>query len=309
MKKIFLLLCFAPFFGIAQYFSGEIVYEINIIPKSDTIDLKVILDSKKGTKARYLITSKRYKSTYFKEDTYQYSYTYDNESQRMFDDYSDRPYITFRDSRRSNAKYFGSKIYKDSTKTILGYDCYMVRSESEFGISKRYYSDDVRVNYRDFEGHKVGNWYNNLKEVNGAITIKTITEYKDYIEIQEAVEVNERKVKIEEFDLADKPVAASITALDKKMKIRKPTQKQIQCYQQKIAAVSKDNGEKFISYIKFLLSKDGKVKFIEPHKKDSYGFYKIGMDIVRNCGFEFESGKINGKSVDTEVYFPITFFK
>lgn len=92
----------------------------------------------------------------------QLSYTYDNKTKRMFDDYANMSYVTFRDSRRVNAEYYGSEIFKDSTTTILGYDCYLVVNESEFGMSKTFYPNDIKVNYADFEGHKVGNWYNKL---------------------------------------------------------------------------------------------------------------------------------------------------
>ena len=103
---------------------------------------------------------------------YNYSYTYNDKTKRMFDDYGNQPYITFRDSQKANYTYFDSKIYKDSTINVLGHPCYMVLTSSEYGTSRTYYSDDVRVNHEDFEGHKVGNWYNKLKEVNGAINIE-----------------------------------------------------------------------------------------------------------------------------------------
>ncbi|WP_405207124.1 hypothetical protein [Aquimarina sp. LLG6339-5] len=309
MKKLLLLIFIVPFFGKAQYFSGEIVYEMKIIPKSDTIDLKKIIELKGGTTAKYIITSKRYKSTYFKKGEYQYSYTYDDETKRMYDDYADKSYVTFRDSQRANAEYFGSKILRDSTTIILGYTCYMVKTDSEFGKSKTYYSNDIKVNYSDFKGHKVGNWYNKLKEVDGAITLKTITEHENYFEIQEAIKIDKRKVKSDEFKLPDKPLAASFTALDSQIKMKKPTQEQIQCYQQKIGVVSKGKGEKFTSYISFLLQKDGEIKFIAPYEKDENGFYKVGIDVIKNCGFQFDPGKIQGKPIDSEVYFPIEFLK
>lgn len=309
MKNLLLAIFIIPLFVHAQNFSGEITYEIKVIPKSDTVDLKRITDQKEGTTAKYLITAKRYKSSYFKDGEYSYSYTYDDETKRMYDDYADKPYMTFRDSRKSNGEYGKSIIRKDSTTTVLGHLCYMVISESEYGKSKTYYSDDIKVDYNDFEGHKVGNWYNELKEVDGAISLKTITDHDTYIEIQEAIKIDERKVKEKEFDLPEKELAASFTALDNQVEMKQPTQNQIQCYQKKVGSVSKMEGEKYICYISFILKKDGQMKFIEAYEEDDDGFYKVALDVVENCGFEFNPGTIAGELIDSEVYFPIEFLK
>jgi len=309
MKKLLLLFFILPFFSHSQYFSGEIVYEREIIPKSDTIDLTELIDSKRQTTSKYIITAKQYKATNFTNGNYNYSYTYDDETKRMYDDYADKPYVTYRDSRKANVKYFSSKIFKDSIITILGHRSYMVETESDFGKMKTYYSDDVRVNPADFKGHRVGNWYNKLKEVNGAISLKTISEYENYYEIMEAVKIEERKVKGIEFALPDKPIGASFSALDSQVEMKQPSEEQIKCYQRKVGNVSKINGEKFTSYITFLLLKNGTIKFIEPYEKDIHSFYKVGLDIITNCGFEFNPGKISDELVDSEVYVPIGFKK
>lgn len=309
MKKLLLAIFFIPLFVNAQYFSGEITYEIKIIPKSDTVNLKKVIEQKEGTTAKYLVTAKRYKSSYFKDGEYNYSYTYNDETKRMYDDYADKPYLTFRDSRKSNGEYSTSIIFKDSTTKILGHLCYMVISESEYGKSKTYYSDDIKVDYDGFEGHKVGNWYNKLKEVDGAISLKTITEHDSYIEIQEAINIDERKVKDKEFELPKKELAASFTALDNQIEMKQPSQDQIQCYQQKVGSVSKMGGEKYICYISFILKKDGQIKFVEAYEEDDGGLYKVALDVVENCGFEFNPGTIAGELFDSQVYFPIEFLK
>lgn len=309
MKKLIFIFSIVPILCQAQYFSGEIISEVTVIPKSDTVDLEEIIAQKHGTQTSYLITAKHYKSTYLKNGEYNYSYTYDDETKRMIDDYSDRPYMTFRDSRRANFEYFNSKIYKDSTIMVLGHECYMVFTKAEYGSSTIYYSDDIKVNYADFEGHKTGNWYNKLKEVDGALTMKSITEYDTYYEIREAIKIDARDVGINEFDLPAKPLAAAYTALDQQVDLKPPTTEQIQCYQEKVLAASNQEGEKFISYISFLLQKNGEIKFIEPVEKDDDGFYKIAIDVISNCGFQLIPGKIEGKHVDSQVYFPVEFLK
>lgn len=309
MKSLLLFALISPLFSQAQYFSGEITYEISIISKSDTVDVQKIVDSRHGTTASYIITAQHYKSTYLKNGQYNYSYTYDDETKRMFDDYAEKPYVTFRDSRRANVQYQGSEIHKDSAMVILGYNCYLVKRDAESSTTKTYYSEDIKVDYADFEGHKVGAWYDKLKEVDGALPLKIITEYETYFSIREAVQVNERKVKTKEFKLPNKPVVAAYSALDSWAELQKPTREQMQCYQQKLATVSKPAGEKYTSYIRFVLQKDGKIEFVEPHEKDEEGFFRVAIDIIQHCGLQFSPGKIEGKPVESEVYFPIEFLR
>ena len=83
-------------FSTAQNFSGEIQYKIEIIPKIKSLNIDSLISSKKGGLAKYLITSNFYKSTHFDKGEKSYTYTYDNISKRMYDEYPDKPYITYR---------------------------------------------------------------------------------------------------------------------------------------------------------------------------------------------------------------------
>lgn len=304
---IFLLML--PFLGQTQYFSGEITYEITYIPKSDSLNIEEIRDNDHGNVSTYLITSKHYKSTYYKEGNYTYSYTYDDSTKRMFDDYVTNFYVTFRDSRRSNGEYTKPAVYKDSLQTVLGRKSYLVVKESVRGKTRSYYSDDLKVNYADFKGHKVGNWYQELKAVDGAISLKSITEFPDYYEVRQAVKIDEREVEEREFKLPNKPVAASFSALDQKIEMNQPTEEVINCYREKVGAISKPEGKEYTVYLKFLVKKDGEIEFIEPVEEDESGFYKTAVDIILYCGIEFIPGKIDGVNVDAQMYFPIVFFK
>jgi len=296
-------------FGQAQFFSGEITYETTYIPKSDSLNLEQIRDNDHGNVSTYLITAKHYKSTYYKDGAYTYSYTYDDITKRMYDDYVTNLYVTYRDSRKTNGLYSEPEIFRDSTQTILGHKSYLVVNESGRGRTKSYYSDDIKVNYKDFKGHKVGNWYEKLKAVDGAITLKSITEHPEYYEVRQAVKIDEREVKEREFNLPNKPVAASFSALDQKIEMKQPTEEVINCYRERVAAVSNPEGKEYTVYVKFLLKKDGKIEFIEPVEEDELGFFKVAVDIMLYCGIEFIPGKIDGVNVDAQMYFPIVFLK
>jgi hypothetical protein len=294
----------------AQSFSGLITYRITIIPKNNYSNLDEIIKSEHGEMATYLITSKYYKSSYFKNGKYSYSYTYHDESKRMYDDYSDRPYITFRDSRKANTKSYSTKIHKDSTFAISGHQCYVVTEESDHGKSRSYYSDDIKVNPEDFKGHEVGNWYKKLKEVNGAVLLKSVWEYDNYTRIQEAIKIENREVEKSEFDLPEgKEIVASASALDVKPELHRLSEKQLKCYRKKVESVSRPGGEKYTTYTTLLLNEKGKIEYIAPDEKDNNGFYKVAVEIFETCGIEFEPGKIDGKPVSSIIYFPVEFYK
>jgi hypothetical protein len=310
MKVLFLFLMLLTCNVIqAQNFSGEIIYKIEIIPTSDSLNLEKLLEEKKGTSASYVITNGYYKSTYFKNNAPAYSYTYHNETKRMYDDYMGRDYITYRDSRKSDTQYYGSEIYKDSTIKVLGYSCYLVKSSADYGNTKTYYSDKIRVDAESFKEHQVGNWYSKLKNFNGAIMLKSITKYKYYIEVQEAIKITERKVDRREFNLPGKLIAASYTALDQQVKMKDPSKDEIECYRANILKAPDlySRTKKVTSYISFVLTTEGTIKFVKPYEKDEHGLYQIATDILNNCGLIFIPGKIDGKPVDSEVYFPVEF--
>lgn len=292
----------------AQYFSGEIVYKTIIIPKEGA-ELDEFVLEQDGRINRYLITNKRYQSTYYVADTVSYSYTYDNDTKRMYDYNRDNPYITYRDSRIANTDYYGSLIHRDSSLQVLDYECFVVESEADFRKTFTYYADDVKIDFESFDGHLVGNWYERLKEVDGCINLGSITEFDDYYLKTEVLEVIDRKVKKKEFDLPDLPVAASYAVLTKPVDLVQPTQEAIQCYQAKLKEASEIKGrsESYTSYVSFVVTKEGEMKYVSSVQDDAFGLDKMAVEMIRDCGFSFTAGEVNGEKVDSETFFPVEF--
>lgn len=294
----------------AQHFSGEIEYEMKIVPKKENLNVDSIWSLKPGKKARYLITSSFYKSTYYNDSTETYSYTYDNVSKKMYDDQASLPYITFRDSRRANFTYGASEIYRDSIVDILGRECFMVKNQSDFGNSTTYYSEDIKVDYESFKDHQVGNWYNKLKEVDGCVSIKTITEFDDYYEIQEAVKITPLDLDQKDFELnMDKIIVASYSALDKNVELIPPNQESIECYREKHKSgiAKKDVNEPVICYLSFVINRKGELSYLTPVEDIHGELNEIAVDILKNCGLKFSPGEINGRAVSSLAYFPVEF--
>jgi hypothetical protein len=310
MKKLVYLLILLPFITIGQYFSGEIIYNVQIIPKSDTVDIEEIR-KKVGFSTSILITSKKYKFTYYNQSGQQYySYSYDDQISRMYNDYEDVPYITFQDSRKSNNENPKRLIHMDSTSIVLGHPCYLVTTNASYGTTKSYYSKDIKVNPEDFKEHKIGNWYNKLKEVNGSILLKSINEYETYIHVYEAIKITPKKVTTRDLALAKKPIVASYYDLSEEVQVEQLTPALGECYKSKALPFINYDGRDFHCILKFVVQKDGQIKFVQPYQAPAASdkeLYKVAIDILENCGFEFIPGKINGKPVDSEMYFPLYF--
>ncbi|MDO1500334.1 hypothetical protein Q2T40_09350 [Winogradskyella maritima] len=307
---IALILMISSCYVHAQYFSGIIEYKVEIVPKSQSVNLDSIFETKKGEISKYYITSNYYKAEYYKDGKKTYSYTFDDLSKRMYDEYIDLPYITYRDSRKANYQYYGSKIHADSTISILGRSCYMVSYDSEYGKSKNYYSEDIKVDYKNFENHKVGNWYEKLKQVNGAIMMKSITEYEDYFETREAVKITPVKLSKKDFDVdSDKILIASYSALDKRVALKPLSPTTIACYQAKLkeAKKYKTGSETIQCYLSFIVNKTGEISYIQPYDKSLGELNDHAIKIFKNCGISFEAGEIDGRKVSSLAYFPIEF--
>jgi hypothetical protein len=310
LKFSTIILFLFPIFIYAQNFSGEIEFQISFIAKNDKVNIDSIKSANYGDRAIYLIQDGYYKNMLYKNDKLKYSYTYDNVSKRMYDEEVDRNFITFRDSRKGYDAPFKSQIYKDSTLTILGKSCFLVTYQDENSFTKSYYSKKVKVDHNLFANHNVGNWYNKLKEVDGSIGLKTITEYEDHIVIYEAVNIKKSKVKQTAFDLPkEKMIVASYYALDKNVELSNPNEEQLNCYFDKIKKAKSESSttEPFTSIISFVLTENGELKHIEPIEKDEYGFYKVALDIIENCQLKFIPGQINKQPVSSFTFLPITF--
>lgn len=309
-RNFFLFFLLFPIILSAQKFSGEIEFQISFIAKNDKVNIDSIRSANYGDRAIYLIQDGYYKNMLYKNNKLNYSYTFDNVTKRMYDEEIDRDFITFRDSRKGYDLPFQSQIFKDSTITILGKSCFLVTYQNENSFTKAYYSNKVKVDYKLFENHNVGNWYKKLKEVNGSIGLKTITEYEDYIIVYEAINIKKRKVNRTELALPEeKMIVASYYALDKNVELSNPNKEQLNCYFEKIRKAKAETQitEPFTSIISFVVTKDGELKYIEPIEKDTYGFFEVALDILQNCQLEFIPGQINDEPVSSFTFLPITF--
>ncbi len=294
----------------AQNFSGEITKKTTIIAKQEGLDTDSILNEKFGDISVYLITDGYYKSSYLKNGKMTYGYTYHMGEDKMFDDNAEEPYITYRDARKPYSTEVNRQVLRDSTIEVLGYTCFLVKVEYDDRTAYNYYSDELKVKYENFQGHAIANWYEELKELDGAQLLKVVLEYPAYTEVSEAITVDIRDVAISEFDLPkEKPVFASYQALDEQVSMEEVTTAMATCYNEKINAVSssKPDASEYTAYISLIVKENGSMEYLKAVEEDANGFHKVALDIVQNCGLKLVPGKIDGKVVASQTYFPVTF--
>lgn len=310
MKIFFVVFLVFLSMNVRAQFSGEITYKYEIIPAKNGVNVDSLYESLTGTTSVYLITDSYYKSTYYRNDEVTYSYTYHDETKRMYDEYAKRDYITYRDSRVSELGGNKFEIFPDSTIEVLDIETILLKTDYDGNLTKSYYSTTQKVNYETFKGHEVANWYNRLKALDGGILLKSITYYEDHTQILTAIDVTERAVSRDEFNLPEnKFIAASYTALDEGVELVSPSSKQIKCYQQLVQEADSKlvKEENITTYLQFVLTEDGDIFELGVLERDRYGLYLIAIDILKNCDLSFKPGKIDGKSVTSEVFFPVEF--
>ncbi|MBO6525360.1 MAG: hypothetical protein JJ971_16140 [Balneolaceae bacterium] len=318
LKKIFYITCIIILATCSsskktskRNFSGEIVYKTIIKPKTEALNVDSLMQSLQGDETRYIINDSLYKSSYYSDGEFTYSFTYDSKTKRMYDYRTGMQYVTYRDSRAPNETELDIKINRDSVISILGYKAYQTINNTYDYSTTTYYSDAIRIKYSAFEDHNVGHWYERLQLTNGAISLKSITYKETHLEILEAVEVKHRELKPEEFELPEGlPVIASYSVLDEQVELISPTPNQIRCYQSKIAAapdIYENEDREFTSYVAFLVTKQGKAKFAYAAEVDDYGLSKIAVDIIETCNLNFRPGKKNGVIIESESFLPVYF--
>lgn len=302
---------FAVCFSIhsyAQSFSGTVVYSVEYKAKSDDFDIEA-LRANRSSEIRYSIMDGYYKSVQKKRDEVYYSYVLEPVTGKIYDIYEDKTVVTFRDSEKYKPKRFYYTVFDDSTFTINGYKCYKVKFDTDYGTTTSYFSDSLRVDPSTFKTHILGHWIKKLKITNGGIPLKSVTEYKDYIRIQEAVEIIPEAFTTDDFVIPnDKPIIASLQALDVNVKHIYDTDILYECLQfyAKAADVDIDDikGERIM--VELIVNEEGNIEDVNPLIFD-WKRSNLVKKIVKECGFKFKPGKIKRKKVAALVRLPLQF--
>lgn len=293
----------------AQEFAGQIIFKTSIVAKHDGINTDSILEASSGDSAVYYISGSKYKCTFFRQGKEVYQYIYHHSKFRFYFLYPNIQFITFSDSRKPHDAITDIKIFRDSTSVILGYPTYMATKTYDDHRSIAYYSDSIKINPETFNGHHAADWDNELKKTGGCFNIKSVSEYKDYLEVTEAVRISPMVLPDDFFKLPDnKPVIASSYALDKEVSMVQ-SHNTADCYQSKASQLkpSASLNKKVRCLIAFIVTAEGKITHVHALHEDEDKAFQIAIDVIKNCEISFTPGEINGHPVDSGYFVPVDF--
>lgn len=84
---------------------------------------------------------------------------------------------------------------------VLAYACNAVVFLSESKKTTYYFSKDISINPEIFKAHRFGNWATYLKQSNGGLALKIVTEHSGYTQIIEAIKVEKKKIAQKRFEI------------------------------------------------------------------------------------------------------------
>lgn len=95
------------------------------------------------------------------------------------------------------------KIESNKEKVnVLNYRCKSRIFITELTKTTYFYSKKIAIDPKNFENHRFGNWSKYLSVSKGALPLRIVSAYEDYIQILEAVKVEEKEVPDEKFDIS-----------------------------------------------------------------------------------------------------------
>lgn len=324
MYKIFPIL-FLPIFLIvgcknsekstqsqSAYFAGEIYSVTSIQPKHDGVNVDSIKQTLIGSETRYFIQDSLYKSMHYFDGDLQYYYVYEPTTKRMYDFYTNRPYITYRDSRVNMSAYPDEQFdqFRDSVISYQGVEAFLVKVRLMGRDSDIYYSNDLAVNIEYFKDHAAGGWNETLTATGGALPVLSYRYRDSYTEIKEAKSITWGRKPLNFFTLPDSlEVYPSFSVLEEKPQLIEPTTRQIVCYRTKTSRIPDlVYGEETMEFFfRFIVTEEGDIKYPKAVSPEFEIVGEIGVEILEDCGLTFTPAKINNEVTAGEILFRLPF--
>lgn len=307
--KYHLILLFIFIFNLTQaQFSGKIVYEFeyqttNNQAINNVID-GVIIDS-----VAYFINKNSYKSLSYSQGEIVEEYVYDPASKKMLFSMGNRPYYLYLQTDLEKFKEETKlKIKRKEKEDILGYSAYKTVNTSSGEIN--YYADEITIDASNFSSHYFMQWNDILKQTNGGIPLKTITQHKGYTEIKTAIKIEKKASEKLDFSFDEtKMQIAAYNNLDEVIEFPELNDVSLWCYQAQVEKQSHQliDGKDYQLVLRFVIHPDQSISHVEIEESDYEYLNETAKSIIETCDLGFEAGKINGESVSSEIYYPINF--
>lgn len=198
MKKLIasLLTVAATLTMTAQNFEGKITYANTWKSKSFMMNDKK-LTSLMGDKQEYIVKDGNYKST--PNGTWIQWTMYINKDNKIYSKLLNNETIYFSDAKESEDVILDIKLNKGVTE-ILGHKCDELVLTCKSGVQKYYFSDDVKVDSKQYINHKFGNWYDVMRMSN-AWPLKMIIENDKSSMESVATEIKEMPLDAKLFEI------------------------------------------------------------------------------------------------------------
>lgn len=306
-----ILSIFLMFFSLTilgQDFSGKITYSFEYRPKDSSTKVKDLVVDMPTDSVVYTIKNGHYQSQRYFEGKCIEFYTYNNSTKKMYYTTEDRDYFIYffpHDQRYSSPIFTEKQKYE---KQILDYTTSLVTTIVDGMEMLNFYSPEIRVEPSSFEGHAFGGWYELLKRNNGAIPLKTATNYYDHYEVKTATKIEFIDLDNSFFEVPEgNEIVASRESLDELAHAEDPTPETYYCYMSKIEEIADKmiEGKNYNYVLRMVIDTDGSVSHIKAINSDYLGFDKVAEKIVEECNLEFNPGKINDLPQKAEIFFPL----
>ena len=310
--KFFLSLIFLSFhlftLSVNAQFSGKITYEFEY-ENPTSQNLESLLQDVKIDSILYYVSHKAYKSVCYADGKVYEEYVYDAASKRMLFSMGNRPYYLY--LQTDLEKFTASEVLQIEPKDrieILGNSAYKTINLYTGEIS--YFSDAIQIDYAEFNAHYFMQWNRILKETNGSIPLKSISQQNGVCIVKTATKIEE--IPADEIDFSfnkSQEQVAAYNNLDEVIEFPELKGSGFWCYQAEVEKHSSKliDGKDYQLTLRFVVHPYGKITHVEVEKSEYDYLNEAAKHIIQNCDLGFKAGKINGNAVSSEIFYPINF--
>jgi hypothetical protein len=176
-------------------FEGHILYTNRVISKIKNVSDQSLLNMI-GNRQDYFAKGGNYKSvSNGKIITMQ---LYDNQSNKIYNQTPNSDTLYWIDASANTDEMISYEMKKNAD-TILGNVCDAIVITTKANTTTLYYSKKYTVDTRFYTSHKYGNWSFYLSKSGGALPLKTVIEYQQFVMESTATEIKAMQLNDHEF--------------------------------------------------------------------------------------------------------------
>lgn len=197
MKQFILLISFLFTYAlIGQNFEGQITFRNSFKSKNPKMTDEQWMKMM-GSTQEYFIKEGQYKS---KTNGSMFEWqVYSKKENKIYSKPGNSDTILWNDASIYDDIIIKSEV-KRNVLTILGYSCDELILTCKSGVQKYYFAPKLAVNFKLFENHKYGNWFDFLK-VSKSLSLKTVIETSLFTMETIATEIKPMKIDDKIFAL------------------------------------------------------------------------------------------------------------